>query len=422
MGNDRAAVFKIISSLNSDFMKSKEILFLSNGHGEDAINSQIVNALRTSAPDIQVSAMPIVGDGAAYSRSTVPIIGPTSPMPSGGVFYMNPLFFLKDLRAGLIRLTLQQVKAASAHSQQCDLVVTTGDIVAAGFAHATGRPYIIFLSAHSTYYEGLADLGFLLNYLLSSEQCLAIFTRDALTAADLNQQGFEKAIFVGNPVMDNLNAIGKDLQLKPGVRTIALLPGSRLPEANDNLVLLLKLVKEIAANSTLPVQFRAALVPSLMLELDNIAARSGWLHREGKLVCQEIKQHGSEKAATVEVICYSDAFADILQQSNLVIGMTGTAIEQAVGLGKPVITIPGNGPSFTYRFAEAQNRLLGDSVQVIGKEPANPEIIKEAAASVDRTLQDKKYLETCVKNGLERMGRSGGSSQIADRLTKYLSD
>lgn len=403
-------------------MKSKEILFLSNGHGEDTINCQIVHALRASAPNIQVSAMPIVGDGAAYARSRVAIIGPTSPMPSGGFFYMNPMFFLKDVRAGLVRLTLQQLQATREHSQRCDLVVTTGDIVAAGFAHATGRPYIIFLSAHSSYYEGQVYLGFLLNYLLLSEQCLAIFTRDALTAADLNQQGFKKAIFVGNPVMDNLSPTGKDLQLKPGVRTIAILPGSRLPEATDNLVLLLELVKEIATTATVPVQFRAALVPSLMLELDDIAARSGWLHREGKLVFQEIKPLVSDQESTVEVICYSDAFPDILQQSNLVIGMTGTAIEQAVGLGKPVITIPGNGPSFTYRFAEAQNRLLGDSVQVIGTEPANAEIIKEAAASVDRTLQDKKYLETCVKNGLERMGRSGGSSKIADRLTKYLSD
>ena len=259
-----------------------------------------------------------------------------------------------------------------------------------------------------------------MNYLLSSEQCLAVFTRDALTAADLNQQGLKKAKFVGNPVMDNLSATDKDLQLKPGVRTIALLPGSRLPEASDNLILLLELVKEVAATASQPVQFRAALVPSVMLELDNIAAQAGWLHRGGELIFPGIKQQGSEKAETVEVICGSDAFADILQQSNLVIGMTGSAIEQAVGLGKPVITIPGKGPSFTYRFAEAQNRLLGDSVQVIGTEPATLDIIKEAAASVDRTLQDKNYLETCVKNGLERMGPPGGSLKIANYLTNNL--
>ena len=401
-------------------MKSNGILFLSNGHGEDAINCQIVKALRASGADVDVVAMPIVGDGAAYARSTVPIIGPTSQMPSGGVFYMNPLFFLKDVRAGLVRLTWRQLQAARTHSGRCDLVVATGDIVAAAIARSTGRPYIIFLSAHSSYYEGEVYLGFILNYLLSSEQCLAIFTRDALTAADLNRQGLNKAKFVGNPVMDHLNSTGKDLQLIPGVRTIAILPGSRLPEATDNLILLMELVKEIAATSTFPVQFRAALVPSLMLELNDIAVRAGWQMRSSKLIFSGIKQHSSEKTATVEVICYADAFADILQQSSLVIAMTGTAIEQAVGLGKPVITIPGNGPSFTYRFAEAQNRLLGDSVQVIGTEPANFDILQEAALAIDRTLQDESYLASCIKNGLERMGRSGGSSKIANYLAKYL--
>lgn len=400
-------------------MKSKGILFLSNGHGEDAINCQILKALRESVADVDVSAMPIVGDGAAYRRSTVPIIGPTSQMPSGGVFYMNPLFLLKDIGAGLIAVTWQQLQAVWRHSRHCDLVVATGDIVAAAIAHASNRPYIIFLSAHSSYYEGRVDLGLILWQLLCSEKCRAVFTRDALTAADLNRQGLKKAEFVGNPVMDNLNSTGKDLQLIPGVRTIALLPGSRIPEATNNLVLLLELVKEIASNSTLPVQFRAALVPALMPQLDDIAARSGWQHRSGKLIFPAIKLSFSEEKL-VEVICSADAFADILQQSSLVIGMTGTAVEQAVGLGKPVIAVPGNGPAFTYRFAEAQNRLLGNSVQVIGRQSANSDIIKEAALAVDRTLQDDKYLASCVKNGLERMGRSGGSIKIANYVANYL--
>ncbi|MEG4200986.1 lipid-A-disaccharide synthase-related protein [Microcoleus sp. Pol12A5] len=401
-------------------MKSKRILFLSNGHGEDSINCQILKALRVSGADFDVSAIPIVGDGAAYRRSTVPIIGPTSQMPSGGVFYMNPLFFLKDIGAGLIALTWQQLQAVWRHSRHCDLVVATGDIVAAAIAHASNRPYIIFLSAHSSYYEGRVDLGLILWQLLSSEKCLAVFTRDALTAADLNRQGLNKAQFVGNPVMDNLNSTGKDLQLIPGVRTIALLPGSRLREATDNLVLLLQLVKEIANNSsTLPMQFLAALVPNLMPQLDDIARLSGWQHRSGKLIFPAIKRSFCEEKL-VEVMCWADAFADILQQSSLVIGMTGTAVEQAVGLGKPVIAVPGNGPAFTYRFAEAQNRLLGDSVQVIGRQPANSDIIKEAALAVDRTLQDDKYLASCIQNGLERMGRSGGSIKIANYAVNYL--
>jgi uncharacterized protein (TIGR03492 family) len=168
------------------------------------------------------------------------------------------------------------------------------------------------------------------------------------------------------------------------------------------------------------VQFWAALVPPLMPQLEDIAARSRWQHRSGKLIFPAIKRSFSEhKLEQVEVICSAHAFADILQQSSLVIGMTGTAVEQAVGSGKPVIAVPGNGPAFTYRFAEAQNRLLGDSVQVI-TQPANSHIIKEAEEAVDRTLQDNKYLASCIQNGLERMGRSGGSIKIANYVANYL--
>jgi len=90
-----------------------------------------------------------------------------------------------------------------------------------------------------------------------------------------------------------------------------------------------------------------------------------------------------------------------------------------VGWGKRVNAVPGNGPAFTYRFAEDQNRL-GDLVQVIGTQPANSHIIKEAALAVDRTLQDNKYLASCIKNGLERMGRSGGRIKIANYVANYL--
>jgi hypothetical protein len=78
--------------------------------------------------------------------------------------------------------------------------------------------------------------------LLCSEKCLAVFTRNALAAAELNRQGLKKAQFVANPVMDNLNSTGKDLQLIPRVKDDRPSP-SRLREAANNLVLLLELVK-----------------------------------------------------------------------------------------------------------------------------------------------------------------------------------
>ena len=78
-------------------------------------------------------------------------IGPTSQMPSGGVFYMNPLFFAKDVGTRLIALTWQQLQAVWTPSRHCDLVAT-GALVDRAVARSTSRPYIIFLSAHSSYY------------------------------------------------------------------------------------------------------------------------------------------------------------------------------------------------------------------------------------------------------------------------------
>lgn len=395
-------------------MKTKNILFLSNGHGEDTHNCQIIKAFTKICPDVKLSAMPIVGAGNSYKSLGIPIIGPTANMPSGGFFYLNPLFLFKDVGQGLIGLTWQQLQAVWKFARNGGLIMATGDIVVAAIAYSTKLPYCVFLSADSSYYEGRINLGLILPKLLNNSRCLKVFARDVLTAADLNRQGIKKADFVGTPVMDNLIYTGKDLQLKPGLFTIAILPGSRLPEAGKNLSLLLKLVREIVKVMGENVcQFRAAFVPILMSELEAIATSEGWQYQEGKLTFLTNEY-------PIEVICYEDAFADILQASNLVIGMAGTAIEQAVGLGKPVITIPGEGPSFTYRFAEAQTRLLGCSVQVIGKQPANSFILQEAAQKVKEILADREYLETCIKNGIERMGKPGASVEIANYLVKYV--
>ncbi|MCL2923828.1 MAG: lipid-A-disaccharide synthase-related protein [Trichodesmium sp. MAG_R04] len=394
-------------------MKTKNILFLSNGHGEDTHNCQIIKALTKISPDTSISAMPIVGIGNSYKNLNIPILGPQVNMPSGGFLYLNPLLLFQDLRKGLINLTCQKLQTIWKFSKNCDLIMATGDIVVAAIAYSTKLPYVVFLSADSSYYEGRINLGLILPKLLNNPRCLKVFARDALTAKDLNLQGIKKVEFAGMPVMDNLILTGKNLLLQPELFTIAILPGSRLPEAGRNLCLLLQLVREIVKVMGVDVcQFRAATVPILMLEIESIAISEGWQYQKSKLTF--LTQEDA-----IEVICYEDAFADILQHSNLVIGMAGTAIEQAVGLGKPVITIPGEGPSFTYRFAEAQTRLLGSSVQVIGKKLANNFTLQQAAQKVKEALADQEYLQSCINNGLERMGKPGASKKIANYLAKH---
>jgi len=93
--------------------------------------------------------------------------------------------------------------------------------------------------------------------------------------------------------------------------------------------------------------------------------------------------------------------------------MAGTAIEQAVGLGMPVVQLVGKGPQFTYRFAEAQQRLVGQAVLTCTK----PEV---AVTLIQRVLADPVYLEKCKVNGQERVGGAGGAEQIAHEIARFM--
>ena len=388
-----------------------KVLFLSNGHGEDLNASLILAALRSLEPSLQIGAMPLVGMGNAYRRLQVEIIGPTQNLPSGGIIYLNPWNWVKDITSGLIGLTLQQIKAVLQEKNNCDLLIAVGDIVPIAIAYLTGRPFVAFIVSTSSYYEGKLRLPWITEFCLRSPRCQRVFTRDQFTAEDLQQRGIKKAIFAGYPIMDVLQSSHYDLELEPNLPMIALLPGSRLPEAIHNLQLQLNACEAITLER--PMQFRAALVPSITEEnLQALAQKMGWhYHGSGKLVNPD---------QNLSVICYWDAFADILQQCDLAIGMAGTAVEQAVGLGKPVVQIPGAGPQFTYAFAEAQMRLLGSSVKTIGKSPNDDSLFENVAKNIDKILDDFDYLETCLQNGKERVGDAGGSVGIAQGILELI--
>lgn len=390
----------------------EKVLFISNGHGEDLNAVQILKALRTEHPQIEIGAMPLVGYGNAYRNLNIKIIGPTELLPSGGFVYTSTFKLLTDIRSGLFTLLWRQIQAIRQYGDDCDAVFAIGDVIVLVGAYLSGKPYMAFISSSSAYYENRMKFDLVTDWLLKSDRCRQIFTRDPYTAQMLNAQGYSKAICVGLPAMDALEITNKDLQSQPNLPFIALLPGSRLPEAGTNLQLLLDLA--IATTPLFPegVQFYAAVTPNLcapdrngIVPLQQLAEQHGWeYHSAGYLIYPKDR---------LKVRYRYDAFADILAQSDLVAGMAGAAMEQAVGLGKPVIQIPSAGPQFTYAFAEAQMRLLGSSVQTIGTKPATIETITQAAQVIQQTLADAEYLEQCRVNGLERIGGAGGGEAMA---------
>ena len=222
------------------------ILCISNGHGEDSETAPIIRALRVVDPGIRVAAMPIVGEGHAYRRLGVPIVGPTLTLPSGGFAYMHRAMWLADMRAGLAGLTARQILAVRAAAPGFDVVHATGDHVGQAFAWISGRPFVSFIASLSALYEGHLRVNRLLRLIFSSSRCRAVFAKDRATAEDLARQGITKARFGGMPSLDWLTPAGVDLGLRPGARVVGLLPGSRMPEAARNMGLLLRLAGRIA--------------------------------------------------------------------------------------------------------------------------------------------------------------------------------
>ena len=128
-----------------------KLLVLSNGHGEDRIAIRIVEQLQSITQELELAALPIVGEGYVYKKSNIPIIGRVKQMPSGGFIYMggNPLW--QDLKGGLIKLTIEQVKVVRQWGQSGGLILAVGDLVPLLYAWLSGGNYAFVGTAKSEY-------------------------------------------------------------------------------------------------------------------------------------------------------------------------------------------------------------------------------------------------------------------------------
>ncbi|MEB3235175.1 MAG: lipid-A-disaccharide synthase-related protein [Cyanobacteriota bacterium] len=394
-----------------------DLLVISNGHGEDLNGSLICDALQAQAPQLRLAALPIVGGGGAYRRRGLPLLVQGRDLPSGGMVYQG-MNLWRDLASGWLSQTLAQIGAAWRQGCRYRLVLSVGDHVPLLFAWLSGRPTVVFLVSTSSYYEGRLRLSPVTRWLCNRQAVRLVLTRDAFTARDLQAQGLLKARFLGYPIMDPLGTAEpapaeSDPPDSPPL-SIALLPGSRFPEAQANLALMLQVCERLVrADPHRPWCFEAAVVPGTNdAVLQHELAALGWQDRGDGLL--------RSASGAVQVRLRSDAFAATLRRARLVLGMAGTAVEQAVGLGKPVVQLVGRGPQFSYAFAEAQMRLLGEAVFTVGDRPAGRAELDAACALVLQLLADADLPALCHQCGLERVGPAGGSAAIADALVAEL--
>lgn len=443
-----------------------KLLCLSNGHGEDVIAVRILRQLQQLPYPLEIFALPIVGEGYAYQQlENVAIIGPVQPMPSGGFIYMDGRQLFRDVKSGLLQLTWSQDQAIREWTKSAGsnlAILAVGDIVPLLFAWRSGLPYAFVGTAKSEYYlqdesGPLASLSSSQTWagwggsvyqpweqwLMRHRRCRVVFPRDQLTAKNLQRLSIP-ALDLGNPMMDDLepdypipalSTLNGQSSDRRRSLIITLLPGSRAPEAYGNWQVILEGVAGILEKfHRSSLVFLGAIAPALNLEaLEQVLEVWGWQKSEppgsasGRSIIRTLVASGlgetldfklqpsevtlTQKNATM--ILTQRAFNECLHRGDLAIAMAGTATEQFVGLGKPAITLPGQGPQFTPAFAEAQSRLLGPSVIPV-KQPS------KVVHAIQYLLSHRDRWEVIAENGRRRMGVPGASRRIAQCLVQKL--
>ncbi len=410
-----------------------KILILSNGHGEDLIALKIIEELRKLTNPPSISALPLVGEGFVYQKLDISMIAPVKKMPSGGFIYMESSKLWQDLCSGLLNLTLAQYKAIKHWAKTGDFILAVGDILPLFLAWLSGVNYAFVGTAKSEYYlrDDLGyfpDISFLDRWsgsvyypwecwLMSRSRCQAVFPRDTLTTQVLQKKGIS-AFDLGNPMMDGIHFDcdsrfeGED----ESSLVVLLLPGSRFPEALENWNLLLSAVDCLMESSRFSFVFLGAISPNLDLKpFKQALSPHTWQRKYKKPPNFPINDHYALLFThpKAKLVLTQKAYTTCLNLADVALAMAGTATEQFVGLGKPVIALPGKGPQYTRKFAENQARLLGLSLKLVAK----PEQVPE---ELQKILKNPDLWQLMSENAEKRLGKPGASQRIAQFLERLL--
>lgn len=394
---------------NKGMSKKIKLLSISNGHGEDLIAMTIISALRSRYNNVEIDAYPMVGMGKSYSNGGVPIVTlENKQFPSGGFIYNSSDNMMKDVSSGVVQFTFNQFKHIRKIAPEYNGALIVGDVVPLMLAWWGKLDFVFYGSAKSEYDNN--DLLKAINpvytgmerKVMKSKYCRIAAFRDRITTERMGKYIGEKSVYLGNPMMDI--EIGSKLQLDKPI--VALLPGSR-----DDAALNLEdmLTTTFTASQSLPqYEYFAAVTPSLSNEaIAEIGLSKGY----GVLLDNSKGADIVLQKGNCFVYFSKDSFGQIISSCVAAIGLAGTANEQTVGLGKPLVSFITRGMQYQERFARSQHNILGDSVSV----NATPE---KAAEKLIEILSDKILYTHMADIGKTRMGEPGGSERLAKAIVE----
>jgi len=300
-------------------------------------------------------------------------------MPSGGFIYQSLQNIIKDISSGLASTVIKEIRELRGLKGKFDLVVSVGDIVPIAGALFTKTKFIFVGCAKSDYYSYSYTPW---EKFLLKKYCTLALPRDIKTTEGLKKKGV-KARYVGNPMMDCIRMTGADLGVPKGAFVVGVLPGTRddTPLNMEDIFSVSEELSKKAAPGGKEIVFLVAASPvsdtSIFKCPDNMRI-------------------------------YKNMFGDIINRSDLVIGLSGTGSEQAAGLGKPVVSFPGRGVQYTALFAKRQKELLGEALFITKREPG------AAASDIWGILNDTSRSQKMGAAGKDRMGAPGASKKIAE--------
>ena len=363
--------------------KSKRILFLVNGNGEDSIAASIISKL---PKDILVDAFPIIGFGNAY-KNICPIVGPRLFIPSQG--HRQAGSIAKDIKGGMILGTWKTIKFLRSIKGQYDKIIAVGDSVTPFLCFFAGLKIDIYLDV---YKNGYAHKYSKLERWVIKKTAKKVYNRDDILASSLRQVGVD-AISKGNIMLD-LTPFGKYdvMPYRQKKYIIILLPGSRKTTAKNlkiQLDAIRKLPKEI-----IPDIFVAVAND---ISLDELANETSMKYYEAKT--NNKADLGYLSDGEINLNLTFGVAGNIIEEADLLLSQAATLTLQALGMGKPVIS-----------FIEKHDRekRIADRKKLAGQSRIfTSQNIDELAKATKNLLLDKKERKKMGEIGKIRIGTKG---------------
>ncbi len=355
-------------------LKMTNIIIVSNGYGEDLIGSFLARSFKSILPEADINAFPLVGNGAFYQKAKVNIIANNKLLPSGG-FIRNPIILVKDLFAGLFQQIVKNIILLNKNSRKADYLIVVGDVFALILASLFNKKTRYFIA---TAKSDLFMPHSFIERIIIKKLAKYVFTRDQITADSLKKHHIP-ALFLGNIMTDTVEFSSLNYNFQKQDEIIGLFPGSRL-EAIGNLDKMLIICEIIQQKKTM-VKFILAKADTLDLSKLN---DQNW-----QIVKNQDFSYLRHKKKSI-IVNISKEFGDVIKFSDVILGLAGTANEQAVYYGKKVISFVGTGAqSSKKRFLE-QRKLLGENLLFLSASSSSE--LAEAILSIFQSLKKNENL------------------------------